>query len=140
MATVEAKIKYIRISPQKTREVAHLVRGKAPREALDLLNNLHKRPARHLAKAIASALANAKERKIDEETVYLKFLLVEEGPRFKRFRAASMGRSAPIVHRTSHIKVVLSDEPPGNKKKEMKKGRQFVKGPDTSRSIKEKGN
>ncbi len=110
MATVEAKIKYIRISPQKTREVARLVRGKAPREAINLLDNLHKRPAKYISKAIASALGNAKNRKIDEETVYLKSLLVEEGPRFKRFRAASMGRAAPIVHRTSHIKVVLSDE------------------------------
>lgn len=122
MAIVEAKIKYVRISPRKTREVAYLVRNKTPREAIALLNNLNKGPARHLSKAIASALANARNRKIDEETVRFKSLLVEEGPRFKRFRAASMGRSSPILHRTSHIKVVLSDEEYVKKKAQTGKG------------------
>ena len=110
MATVEAKSKYVRISPQKTREVIYLVRGKSPLEALNILKNLPQRPASYIAKTIASALANARNRKLSEEAFRLKTLVIEEGPRFKRFRPTSMGKSASVVHRTSHIKVVLSDE------------------------------
>ena len=110
MATVEAKAKYVRISPQKTREVIFLVEGRTPREALDILKNLSKRPAGYIAKTITSALANVKNRKLNEDDFRVKSLVVEQGPRLKRFRAASMGRATTVTHRTSHIKVVLTDE------------------------------
>ena len=110
MATVEAKTKYVRISPQKTQEVIYLVEGKSPREALGILKNAPQRPAKYIAKTIASALANVRSRKFPEENFRLKSLVVEQGPRLKRFRPASMGKAVSVVHRTSHLKVVLSDE------------------------------
>ncbi len=110
MAIVTAKLKYVRISPQKTQEVAYLVKDKRPQEALGILKNIPKRPARYIAKAIASALANVRNRKLNEGDFRMKSLVVEQGPRYKRFRAASMGRAVPILHRTCHIKVVLTDE------------------------------
>jgi len=110
MAIVTAKTKYVRISPQKTREVIYLVEGKSPLEAIGILKNAPQRPAEYIARTIASALANVRSRKLSEEDFRLKSLVVEQGPRLKRFRPASMGKSVPVLHRTSHIKVVLSDE------------------------------
>ena len=110
MATVTAKTKYVRISPQKTREVMYLVEGKPLLEALGILKNAPQRPAKYIARTIASALANVRSRKLSEEDFRLKSLVVEQGPRLKRFRPASMGKVVPILHRTSHIKVILSDE------------------------------
>lgn len=109
MATVKAVSKYNRISPQKVREIAYLVRGKEVGSALEILAGVQRRPARYIARTIRSAEANAKDRKI-EGTFYLKTLLVEEGPSMKRFRAASMGRSMGVVHRTTHINVELTNE------------------------------
>ena len=110
MAIVSAKTKYVRISPQKTREVLYLVEGKSSLEAIGILKNLPQRPAAYIAKTIASALANVRSRKLPEENFRLKSLVVEQGPRLKRFRPASMGKAVSVVHRTSHLKVVLSDE------------------------------
>jgi large subunit ribosomal protein L22 len=110
MATVSAKTKYVRISPQKTREVLYLVEGKSPLEAIGILKNLPQRPAAYIAKTIVSALANVRSRKFSEENFRLKSLVVEQGPRLKRCRPASMGKAVSVVHRTSHLKVVLSDE------------------------------
>ncbi len=110
MATVAAKTKYVRISPQKTREVLYLVEGKSPLEAIGILKNMPQRPAAYIARTIVSALANVRSRKLPEENFRLKSLVVEQGPRLKRFRPASMGKAVSVVHRTAHLKVVLSDE------------------------------
>lgn len=110
MATVEAKAKYIRVSPRKVREVAYLVRGKSAAEALVILAAMPRRPADFISRVIASAQANARDRKIEGDNLRLEELVVEEGPTFKRFRAGSMGRAMPVAHRTSHIKVVLTNE------------------------------
>ncbi|HNQ35336.1 MAG TPA: 50S ribosomal protein L22 [bacterium] len=110
MAEVIAKSKYIRISPQKAQEIVLLLRGKTPQEALQVLKNVYKRPARHVAKTIASALANVRSRKLEESNFRFKTLVVEQGPMLKRSRAASMGRAVSVLHRTSHIKVILTDE------------------------------
>lgn len=88
----------------------YLVEGKSPLEAIGILKNLPQRPAVYISKTIASALANVRNRKLSEENFRLKSLVVEQGPRLKRFRPASMGKGVPVVHRTSHLKVVLSDE------------------------------
>lgn len=110
MATVEAKAKYLRISPQKVSEVAHLVRGKPASEAVNILLNAPRRPAAYIRRVIESALANARDHKLEGDNFLLKELLIEKGPSFKRFRAGSMGRAMGIVHRTTHIKVVLTNE------------------------------
>lgn len=110
MAEVSATARYLRISPQKVREVAYLVRGKSPEQALEILRNLPQRPARFLSKVINSALANARQQGLATEKLQLKALLVEKGPVLKRMRCASMGRGMAILHRLSHIKVILTDE------------------------------
>ena len=110
MAEVVAKAKYVRVSPKKVRQVAYLIRGKTSTEALGILKNLPQRTAYYIKKVLASALANAKQTGMSLDDLRLKSLIIERGPSLKRFRPTSMGRGAPVLHRTSHVKVVLSDE------------------------------
>ena len=110
MAEVVAKAKYVRISPKKVRQVAYLIRGKTSTEALGILKNLPQRTAYYIKKVLVSALANAKQVKMPLDDLRLKSLIIERGPSLKRFRPTSMGRGVSVLHRTSHVKVVLSDE------------------------------
>jgi large subunit ribosomal protein L22 len=107
---VEAIAKYIRMSPQKVRLVADLIRGKQVEEADKLLQFTNKYAAEPVRKALMSAFANAKQNpSIDEHILYVKEVLVDQGPSLKRWRARAQGRAASIKKRTSHITVVLDE-------------------------------
>ena len=107
--TVRATQKYIRTSPRKLREVAALVRGRSLPEINDLLSALNKGGARVINETIRQAVANAVNNLGHSETdLSLQTLLVNEGPRYKRFRAGSRGRAKPYVKRTAHITVELA--------------------------------
>lgn len=105
-----AKIKYIRSIPWKARRVVNLVRGKNVDEAIDIIRFMPQAAARIVGKLLKSALANAGQRKgIGKGSLYVEKIFVDDGPRLKRSRAASMGRSSPILKRMSHITVVLGE-------------------------------
>lgn len=107
---LKAKDTYIRVSPQKARLVADLVRGKAVGEALSILEYTPKATSRYLLKLINSAVANAGSREgIDVDTLFVKSVWVDKGPTLKRFRARSMGRGSRILKPTCHITVVLDE-------------------------------
>ena len=109
---MEAKAiaKYIRMSPQKVRLVVDLVRGKKVEEARQILLFTRKYAAGPVSKALNSALANAKQNpNIDENILYVKEVLVDQGPSLKRWRARAQGRAASIKKRMSHITVVLDE-------------------------------
>jgi large subunit ribosomal protein L22 len=106
-----AVAKYIRMSPQKVRLVADLVRGKKVEEAKRILLFTRKYAAGHVSKVLNSALANAKQNpNIDEDILYVKEIYVDHGPSLKRWRARAQGRAAAIKKRMSHITVVLGEE------------------------------
>ena len=108
---VRAVGKYLRISPYKVRLVADLVRGKKVDEALTILKFLPKKGGRLINKTLRSALANAENaRTIDVDTLFMKVILVDEGPRLKRWRPRAMGRATRILKRTSHITMVLAEK------------------------------
>lgn len=80
-----------------------------PAQALHHLRYTNKEPARHLYKAIQSALSNAKlTLNTSEDLLQFKVLTVEEGRKLKRFRAGGRGMAKPYVHKYSHIKVVIT--------------------------------
>ena len=109
---MEAKAiaKYIRMSPQKVRLVVDLVRGKKVEEARQILLFTRKYAAGPVSKVLNSALANAKQNpNIDEKILYVKEVLVDQGPSLKRWRARAQGRAASIKKRMSHITVVLDE-------------------------------
>ncbi|MDF1576944.1 MAG: 50S ribosomal protein L22 [Desulfurivibrionaceae bacterium] len=110
---MEAKAiaRQIRISPQKARLVADLVRGSNVATALNTLRFMPKKGARILRKVIESALANAGQNEaIDVDTLYVKEISVDGGPMLKRIMPRAQGRATRILKRSSHITVVLDEQ------------------------------
>jgi large subunit ribosomal protein L22 len=108
---VTSTYRYARISAFKAREVTREIQGHSASEALDLLTFSPKKAAVLVKKTLKSAIANAEnnaELKVD--TLLVKEAVVGEGPTFKRFRARARGSASPLRKRTSHIRIVLSDE------------------------------
>jgi large subunit ribosomal protein L22 len=110
---MEAKAiaRFVRISPQKARLVVDLVRGMKVEEADRILAFSRKRAAGLVKKVLKSALANATQNpNIDEKILYVKEIFINQGPTMKRHRAKTMGRTAPVKRRMSHITVVLDEQ------------------------------
>ncbi|MFH1269587.1 MAG: 50S ribosomal protein L22 [Candidatus Omnitrophota bacterium] len=107
----KAQVKFIRISPAKVRQVIDLIRYKDVLAATALLNNLNKGPRAYLLKILKQATANAKVKGFEPGKLYISRLVCDEGPRWKRFKAAAFGRAAPIKKRTSHISIELDIKP-----------------------------
>lgn len=106
-----ALAKHIRISPQKARLVADLVRGKDVASAINTLRFMPKKAARILRKVIESAISNASQNEaIDVDTLYVKTITIDGGPMLKRIRPRAMGRATKILKRSSHITVVLDEQ------------------------------
>ena len=106
--------RFVRISPYKARLVADLIRGKSVEEAIAILKYSPKRAARIIEKLLKSAISNAENKEANVENLVIDTITVDEGPRLKRYRPRAMGRATLILHRTSHIKVVVDDgEEPG---------------------------
>jgi len=107
----KALARQIRISPQKARLVADLVRGKNVESALNTLRFMPKKGARILRKIIESALANASQNEaIDVDTLYIKTIYIDGGPMLKRIMPRAQGRASRILKRSSHITVVLDEQ------------------------------
>jgi large subunit ribosomal protein L22 len=102
--------KYIRISPQKVRLVADVVRGMSADQAITTLKFMPKKGAGILRQVIESAVANAtQDDQIDVDNLFIKKVTVDGGPSLKRIRPRAMGRATRIIKRTSHITVVLDE-------------------------------
>ena len=109
-----AKLRSVRITPQKARRVVDLIRGKSAEEALALMKFAPQAAALPVNKLIASAVANARQKadaanvRFDEGDLIISAAYVDEGATMKRFMPRAQGRSAQILKRTSHITVVVS--------------------------------
>ncbi len=109
---MEAKAvgKYIRVSPQKARLVADVIRGMGVDQAVTTLRFMPQKSAGILRKVIESAIANAtQDDQIDVDNLYVKTILIDGGPSLKRIRPRAMGRATGIIKRTSHITVILDE-------------------------------
>jgi len=107
---VVAYTKYSRISPKKAREVAREVQGRPANEALELLKFIPRKAARLLRKTLHSAVSNAENNhNLNSDDLVIKEAIVEEGPAFRRFKAAARGSAKPIRKRTSHLRIVLTE-------------------------------
>jgi len=104
---IKATQKFVITSPRKLREVAALVRGLSPKDAVERLPYVQKRAAEPLRKVIRTAIANAKQANVDVEDLSLKEIQINEGPKLKRWRAGARGRAKPYAKRMSHIRVIL---------------------------------
>lgn len=110
---VRAKARYSRVSPRKTRLVAENIKNLPVAEALNILRFTNKKPANVLYQVLYSAVSNAwNNSSMEVENLFVKRILVDEGPSWKRIRPRAMGKATRILKRTSHITVVV-DEPQG---------------------------
>jgi large subunit ribosomal protein L22 len=104
---------YARISPFKVREVTREIQGLPVSAALDLLAFTPKKAAFLIGKTLKSAIANAENNaNLKPDALVVKEAIVGEGPTLKRIMARARGSASRILKRTSHIRIVLSDEIP----------------------------
>ena len=107
---VLARLNYLRITPRKVRLVADLIRGKSVEAAQTILNFTVKKSAKDLLKLLKSAIANAKNNfQLEEINLYISKILVNEGPKYKRWRARARGQASEIQKKTSHITLILDE-------------------------------
>lgn len=106
----QAVLKFVRVSPQKARLVADMVRGKPVDQALATLRFSRKRAAGVIRKVLESAIANAENNDgADVDELRISEILVDQGPVMKRIAPRAKGRADRILKRTSHITVRVAD-------------------------------
>ncbi len=109
-----ARVRHIRVTPQKARRVVDLIRGKQALEALAILKFAPQAASDPIYKVVASAIANARviadrdNERLDERDLIVQRAYVDEGMTMKRFQPRAQGRAYRINKRTSHITVVLA--------------------------------
>jgi len=108
------------MSPSKVGEVTRMIQGLSASRALELLRFVPRKSARLIEKTLKSAIANATDPngayKLEAADLRVKQAVANEGPRLKRWQPKARGSAGPIVKRTSHIQIVLTD---GQQEKEL---------------------
>jgi large subunit ribosomal protein L22 len=104
-----AQARYLHMAASKVRRVADHIRRVPYPQAVSILESLPHKGARFLTKVVKSAASNAlyENKKLDEEMLYIKELLVNEGPQQKRVWAR--GRADRLIKRSCHIIVVVDE-------------------------------
>ena len=105
------KIKYIKQSATKVRFVLKLVKGMQVDRALNKLDVANKKAAITISKAIKSGISNLMNNEnFNQKNLFISNAAVDQGPTMKRFRPAAMGRATPILKRSSHLTLTLSEK------------------------------
>lgn len=102
-----ATSKYMRVSPTKVRQIIDLVRGKDVVSSLTLLAHMNKPTKEKVVKVLVSAIANAKQKGINEDQLIITKITADQGPVWKRYRSAPFGRAVGIQKKTTHLRVEL---------------------------------
>ena len=105
----QAKLRNVRLSPRKTRLVVDMIRGKGIQDALNILKFSPQKSAPVVSKLLRSAVANAEQKGVsDVDKLFVKTIMVDQGPVLRRFMPRAQGRASRIRKPTSHITVVLN--------------------------------
>ena len=100
-----------RMSAFKVRELTREIQGLPAAAALDIIAFSSKKAALMVGKTLKSAIANAENNNdLKVDTLVVKEATVGEGPTMRRIKSRARGSASPIRKRTSHIRIVLSDE------------------------------
>ena len=111
LTVVKANLKYVRVSPYKLRKVADEVRDLTALEAIAKLRIMTQKSATILYKLFKSCVANATHNnQLDEATLKVDRLVVNEGPRLKRHQARARGRIFGITKPYSHVELALNNQ------------------------------
>ncbi|HHJ64124.1 MAG TPA: 50S ribosomal protein L22 [Aquifex aeolicus] len=105
-----AILRYARISPLKARLVLREIQGKDVGDALYLLKVTPKKAARIVENLLKSAVANAEEKGLDLDRLYIKKAVADRGPMFRKWLPRAHGRATMIRKRLSHLTIVLAQK------------------------------
>jgi large subunit ribosomal protein L22 len=110
MMETQAVLRGARLSAQKGRLIAGLIRGKSVAEALDILTFCPKKGAELVKKVLESAIANAEHNNgADVDELAVTTVFIDEGVTMKRISPRAKGRADRILKRTSHITVQVAE-------------------------------
>ena len=134
-----AVTRFLLVSPYKIRPVADLVRRKPYTEAVSLLENMPHKGARLIRKTVVSAASNAlnRDKQLEEDMLYIREILVDEGPRMKRVWFRGRGRADMLLKRMCHITVVVDqtgEASPGKSSLPSKVARAANKKPSSKKA------
>lgn len=133
---IKSITRFIRVSPDRARNVADLIRGLPVGQAVGIVRYTPTKAAGIVGMTLQSAIANAKAQKIEDvDSMKVEKITVDGGPIIRRFIARAMGRATRIRKRTAHITIILNEtekksdvrektarkEPDSKKPREMKK-------------------
>ena len=104
-----ATTKYVRVSTRKVRLVADSIRKLTPAAAMAALSQMTNSAAIPLTKTIASAIANAKQKGVEEAVLRFKTIEIMGGPAMKRWHAVSRGQAHAFKKRMTHIRIIVED-------------------------------
>ena len=139
---VRSTYRFARISAFKAREVTREIQGLPASDALNLLRFVPKKAAGLVRKTLASAVANAENNNnLNVENLVFHEAVVGEGPTAKRFQPKARGSAGPIRKRTSHIRIILTDEIEikRREKRDGKKSRKSASSKPTAGKSRRKG-
>ena len=110
MSETRAVLRGVRLSVDKGRLVADLIRGKKVDQALNILNFTQKKAALIVRKVLESAIANAEHNDgADIDELKVTRIYVEKGPVLKRFSARAKGRGVRVLKHSCHIHLTVGD-------------------------------
>ena len=119
---VKSSTKFVRLSPQKARDVAREIQGLPVSSALDILNFTPKKAATLIGKTLKTAIADAENNySLDTNSLVIKEAVIGAGPTLRRFSPRAKGSAGPLLKRTSHIYITLVGSAPEKKKKSVPK-------------------
>jgi len=119
---VKSTTKFVRLSPQKARDVAREIQGLPVSSALDILTYTPKKAAVLIGKTLKTAIADAENNfSLDTNSLVIKEAVIGAGPTLRRFSPRAKGSAGPILKRTSHISITLVGSAPEQKKKATRK-------------------
>jgi large subunit ribosomal protein L22 len=108
---IKVNLSNLRVAPRKARLVVDLVRGKNVQDAKNLLQFTVNKTSTPVLKLLNSAIAGAvNDLKLQEINLYISKITVDEGPKMKRSFPMSRGRAYPIMKRSCHIALTLSEK------------------------------
>ncbi|GMO47564.1 MAG: 50S ribosomal protein L22 [Termitinemataceae bacterium] len=110
-SSYKAVTKFLICSPYKIRPVAALIRRKLYSDAISMLDNMPHKGARLVRKTLKSAASNALSlnKNLSEDMLYIKEVMIDEGPRMKRVWFRARGRADMLLKRLCHITVIVDE-------------------------------
>lgn len=135
---MKAFLKNYRQSPRKVALVAELIKGKRVAEAIIILDNLPKRASLPIKKLLISAISNAKNLGINEESLVLENVTVNKGIVLKRIMPRARGSASRINKRTSHVEITLSEKKSDKKAKKVVEKEEKIENKEIKKEVAKK--